>query len=85
MYPSCCQSSPYIFQPVSESSATESDDSVCSGREKTVGNGKRTRKYTDSKLKTINKVSEKILKAIEKLTCNIKKVKKLKKSNLVSG
>uniref|UniRef100_A0A2A4J7Q0 Uncharacterized protein n=1 Tax=Heliothis virescens TaxID=7102 RepID=A0A2A4J7Q0_HELVI len=62
----------------SENSSTESEDSADSGREKTVGDGFRT-KYTDPKLRTINKVSIKILKAIEKLTCNIKINKKPKK------
>lgn len=80
----CFASSPYIFHPVSDTSATESDDSVDSGREKTVadgGDGIRTKKYADPKSRTINKVSKKILRAIERLTCNIKnaskKVKKL--------
>ncbi|CAG9795179.1 unnamed protein product [Diatraea saccharalis] len=75
----CFATSPYIFHPVSESSATESEDSENSGREKTVDGGNRTKKYTDPKRRTINKVSKKILKAIEKLTCNIKKHKKAKK------
>lgn len=74
----CFTSSPYIFHPVSETSATESDDSVDSGREKTVGDGSRTKKYADPKLRTINKVSKKILKAIEKLTCHLKLNKKAK-------
>lgn len=72
----CFTSSPYIFHPPSESSATESDDSVDSGCEKTVG-GVRT-KYVDPKRRTINKVSKKILKAIERLTCNIKRHSKTK-------
>ncbi|KPJ18891.1 hypothetical protein RR48_12402 [Papilio machaon] len=67
----CFASAPYIFHPVSESSATESDDSTDSGQEKIVG-GTRT-KYNDPKHRTINKVSKKILKAIERLTCNLKK------------
>lgn len=75
----CFTGSPYIFHPVSETSATESEDSVDSGRVKSVGDGPRTKKYADPKYRTINKVSEKILKAIEKLTCNIK-LKKTKKS-----
>ncbi|KAJ2952384.1 hypothetical protein O0L34_g4670 [Tuta absoluta] len=83
----CFASSPYIFHPVSDTSATESDDSADSGREKTVhgggggsgGGGQRTKKYTDPKRRTITKVSKKILKAIEKLTCNIKRNKKTKK------
>lgn len=74
----CFTGSPYIFHPVSDTSVTESEDSVDSGREKTVGDGART-KYSDPKLRTINKVSIKILKAIEKLTCNIKINKKPKK------
>ncbi|KAH9635471.1 hypothetical protein HF086_015471 [Spodoptera exigua] len=74
----CFTGSPYIFYPPSDTSATESEDSADSGREKTVGDGSRT-KYTDPKLRTINKVSIKILKAIEKLTCNIKINKKQKK------
>lgn len=75
----CFKTSPYIFYPVSETSATESDDSVDSGREKIVNDGIRTKKYIDPKLRTINKVGKKILKAIEKLACNIRK-HKLKKS-----
>lgn len=75
----CFNTSPYIFHPVSDSSATESEDSENSGREKTVDGGTRTKKYTDPKRRTINKVSKKILKAIEKITCNIKKHKKSKK------
>lgn len=80
----CFASSPYIFHPVSDTSATESDDSADSGREKTVGDdgdGNRTKKYADPKSRTINKVSKKILRAIERLTCNIKKSasKKVKK------
>lgn len=71
--------SPYIFHPVSESSATESDDSADSGREKTIGGERRTKKYSDPKRRTITKVSKKILRAIEKLTCNIKRNKKHKK------
>ncbi|KPI91369.1 PDZ and LIM domain protein 3 [Papilio xuthus] len=67
----CFASAPYIFHPVSESSATESDDSTDSGQDTIVG-GTRT-KYNDPKHRTINKVSKKILKAIEKLTCNLKK------------
>ncbi|OWR54351.1 CAP isoform L [Danaus plexippus plexippus] len=59
--------------------ATETEDSLDSGCEKTVG--PRT-KYNDSK-RTINKVSEKILKAIERLTCNIGKVSKVKKSEKI--
>ncbi|CAG9560004.1 unnamed protein product [Danaus chrysippus] len=70
----CFATSPYIFYQ-SDNSATETEDSVDSGCEKTVG--PRT-KY-DSK-RTINKVSEKILKVIERLTCNIGKVSKVKKS-----
>lgn len=75
----CFNASPYIFHPVSDSSATESDDSENSGKEKTVDGGTQTKKFTDPKRRTINKVSKKILKAIEKLTCNIKKHKKTKK------
>lgn len=75
----CFTSSPYIFHPVSDTSATESDDSADSGKEKTVGGGPRTKKYSDPKSRTITKVSKKILKAIEKLTCNIKRSKKVKK------
>lgn len=75
----CFTSSPYIFHPVSDSSATESDDTEDSGREKTVGGVQRTKKYSDPKRRTITKVSKKILKAIEKLTCNIKRHKKPKK------
>lgn len=71
----CFATSPYIFYQ-SDNSATETEDSLDSGCEKTVG--PRT-KYNDSK-RTINKVSEKILKAIERLTCNIGKVSKVKKS-----
>ncbi|XP_059046037.1 N-acetylmuramoyl-L-alanine amidase domain-containing protein SAOUHSC_02979-like [Achroia grisella] len=66
-------------QSVSDSSATETDDSEDSGREKTVSDGQRTKKYSDPKRRTITKVSKKILKAIEKLTCNIKRYKKNKK------
>lgn len=72
----CFTSSPYIFHPPSETSATESDDSADSGRDKTVGDGHRTKKYTDPKSRTIIKVSKKILKAIERLTCHIKGTKK---------
>lgn len=76
----CFRNSPYVFHPVSDSSATESDDSADSGQEKTVsGETKRTNKYVDPKRRTINKVSKKILKAIEKLTCNITRSKKPKK------
>lgn len=75
----CFGTSPYIFYPPSESSATESDDSADSGREKTLNGGVRTTKYNDPKCRTINKVSKKILKAIEKLTCNIKNNSKIKK------
>ncbi|KOB70877.1 putative DCAPL3 [Operophtera brumata] len=75
----CFSSSPYIFYPVSDTSATESDDSVDSGREKTVGGGHRTTKYADPKQRTINKVSKKILKAIERITCNLTRSKKEKK------
>jgi hypothetical protein len=64
---------------VSDSSATESEDSDHSGRAKTVDGGNRTKKYSDPKSRTINKVSKKILKAIEKLSCSIKKNKKSKK------
>lgn len=74
----CFASAPYTFHPVSESSATESDDSTDSGQEKVVG-GTRT-KYNDPKQRTINKVSKKILKAIERLTCNLKRNKKTKKN-----
>lgn len=75
----CFATSPYIFHPVSDTSATESDDSVDSGREKTIGDGHRTKKYADPKQRTINKVSKKILKAIERLTCKLKRSKKEKK------
>lgn len=68
-----------MFHPVSDTSATESDDSVDSGRDKTIGDGHRTKKYADPKQRTINKVSEKILKAIERLTCHLKRSKKEKK------
>lgn len=74
----CFTGSPYIFHPVSENSATESEDSADSGREKSIGDGPQTKKYADPKYRTINKVSKKILKAIEKLTCNIK-LKKTRK------
>lgn len=86
----CFASTPYIFYPPSESSATETDDSTDSGCEKNVNGGTRT-KYSDPKRRTINKVSKKILKAIERLTCNIKrhsKGKKIagnKKKNAVKG
>lgn len=76
----CFASSPYIFHPVSDTSETESEDSCDSGREKTVNGEIRTTKYTDPKRRTINKVSKKILKAIEKLTCNIGRSKKQKKN-----
>lgn len=81
MNSACCKNpgSPYIFHPVSDSSATESDDSSHSGREKTVDGEPQTRKYIDPKRRTINKVSKKILRAIEKLTCNIKRSKKGRK------
>lgn len=77
----CFATSPYIFHPVSDTSATESDDSAVSGREKTIGDGKRTKMYTDPKQRTINKVSKKILKAIERLTCSLKRSKKEKKGS----
>lgn len=64
---------------MSETSATESDDSVDSGRDKTIGDGYQTKKYADPKQRTINKVSKKILKAIERLTCNLTRSKKEKK------
>lgn len=78
----CFANTPYVFHPRSDSSATETDDSADSGCEKTVSGGIRT-KYSDPKRRTINKVSKKILKVIERLTCNIKrnsKTKKLKRS-----
>lgn len=74
----CFANTPYIFHPPSESSATETDDSTDSGCEKTVDGGIKT-KYIDPKRRTINKVSKKILKAIERLTCNIKRPSKTKK------
>lgn len=76
----CFSTSPYIFHPVSDSSATESDESSNSGKEKNVLGEIRTKKYVDPKRRTINKVSKKILKAIEKLTCNIRRNKKPKKN-----
>lgn len=62
-----------IFYPISENSATESDDTIDSGNEKSMS--KEKVKVCDPKRRVINKVSEKVLKVIESLTCNKKKKK----------
>ncbi|CAF4811791.1 unnamed protein product [Pieris macdunnoughi] len=76
----CFASSPYIFHTISDGSSSETDDSSDSGCEKIV-EGFRT-KYNDPKRRTINKVSKKILRAIERLTCSIKRSVNVKKANL---
>ncbi|GBP35294.1 hypothetical protein EVAR_19515_1 [Eumeta japonica] len=78
----CFAANAQTFHPISESSATESEDSSDSGLEKTMsaGGGRRT-KYDDPKRRTMIKVSRKILKAIEKLTCNIRRNKSSKKAS----